>query len=56
MACRGAVKSGDALVLEEMRTLIDRLQQCDLGVACPHGRPTVILLSREMLDREFGRA
>ena len=38
-----------------MNALIRDLEACDLGVTCPHGRPTVILLSRELLDREFGR-
>lgn len=55
LACRAAVKSGDDLALDEMSALIRDLEACDLGITCPHGRPTVILLSRELLDREFGR-
>lgn len=55
LACRAAVKSGDDLALDEMAALIRDLEACDLGATCPHGRPTVILLSRELLDREFGR-
>ena len=55
LACRAAVKSGDDLAFDEMAALIHDLEACDLGKTCPHGRPTVILLSRELLDREFGR-
>ena len=55
LACRAAVKSGDDLAFDEMAALIRDLEACDLGKTCPHGRPTVILLSRELLDREFGR-
>ena len=55
LACRAAVKSGDPLAFDEMSALIRDLEACDLGITCPHGRPTVILLSRELLDREFGR-
>ncbi|MCY3957891.1 MAG: DNA mismatch repair endonuclease MutL [Chloroflexi bacterium] len=55
LACRAAVKSGDPLAFDEMSALIRDLEACDLGLTCPHGRPTVILLSRQLLDREFGR-
>lgn len=55
LACRAAVKSGDSLAFDEMSALIRDLEACDLGLTCPHGRPTVILLSRQLLDREFGR-
>jgi len=55
VACQAAVKAGEPLALEEMRELLDALQRCDLSRVCPHGRPTTILLSREMLDRQFGR-
>ena len=55
LACRAAVKSGGPLSFDEMNALIRDLEACDLGITCPHGRPTVILLSRELLDRQFGR-
>jgi DNA mismatch repair protein MutL len=55
LACGAAIKSGDNLAFDEMSALIRDLEACDLGLTCPHGRPTVILLSRELLDREFGR-
>nr|WP_290666116.1 DNA mismatch repair endonuclease MutL [Ardenticatena sp.] len=54
-ACRGAVKAGDPLTHEEMVDLIRQLEQTDLSRTCAHGRPTVVRLSVEQLEREFGR-
>ena len=55
MACRAAIKSGDKLSTEEMDKLVVDLQACDLGKTCPHGRPTIVLMTRTMLDKQFGR-
>jgi DNA mismatch repair protein MutL len=52
---RMAVKAGQALTLEEQRALIEDLEACDSPRTCPHGRPTMIHLSVEMLERQFGR-
>jgi len=38
-----------------MRELILQLEQTALPRTCPHGRPTMILLSQAQLEREFGR-
>jgi len=55
-ACkRGAVKAGQTLTLEEMRALVTQLEQTSAPRTCPHGRPTMILLSRAWMAREFGR-
>ncbi len=56
VACKSAVKSGDSLSVPEMQALVERLLECDLGRTCPHGRPTTLKLSRELLDHQFGRA
>ncbi|AXA37052.1 MAG: DNA mismatch repair endonuclease MutL [Candidatus Sumerlaea chitinivorans] len=55
MACRAAIKAGQSLQLEEMRALLRDIVHARLGFTCPHGRPTMILLSREQLDRQFKR-
>ena len=55
LACKAAVKAGETLSLDEMQALLERLQNCDMGLSCPHGRPTMLLLSRDLLDRQFGR-
>lgn len=52
---RMAVKAGQSLSLEEQRALIEDLEACDSPRTCPHGRPTMIHLSVEMLERQFGR-
>jgi DNA mismatch repair protein MutL len=55
MACRAAIKAGQQLHLDEMRRLIRDIIQSRLGFTCPHGRPTMILLTRDQLDRQFKR-
>jgi DNA mismatch repair protein MutL len=55
VACHAAVRSGDALSVDEMRRLIESLEKSDEPMACPHGRPILVHLPVEMLDRQFGR-
>ena len=55
MACRAAIKAGQHLHMEEMRALIRDIVVARLGFTCPHGRPTMILLTRDQLDRYFKR-
>jgi DNA mismatch repair protein MutL len=52
---RLAVKSGQTLSPEEQRTLLSDLESCDSPRTCPHGRPTMVHLSVDMLERQFGR-
>lgn len=52
---RMAVKAGQALSPEEQRALLTDLEACSSPRTCPHGRPTMIHLSVEMLERQFGR-
>jgi DNA mismatch repair protein MutL len=52
---RMAVKAGQTLSPEEQRALLTDLENCDSPRTCPHGRPTMIHLSVEMLERQFGR-
>jgi DNA mismatch repair protein MutL len=54
-ACKAAVKSGDPLNNPEMRFLVDNLFRTVMPYVCPHGRPTVVRLSLDELDRRFGR-
>jgi len=54
-ACHAAVRKGDALNLTEMNRLVEDLFACDMPLACPHGRPIVVKLSLDDLDRRFGR-
>ncbi|HUI09780.1 MAG TPA: DNA mismatch repair endonuclease MutL [Bacteroidota bacterium] len=54
-SCRSAIKAGDPLTEEEMRSLIDQLFATQMPYVCPHGRPVVLRISIEELDRRFGR-
>ncbi len=52
---RLAVKAGQTLSSEEQRALLNDLEACESPRTCPHGRPTMIHLSVDMLERQFGR-
>jgi len=52
---RMAVKAGQVLNPEEQRALLNDLETCLSPRTCPHGRPTMIHLSVDMLERQFGR-
>jgi DNA mismatch repair protein MutL len=52
---RLAVKGGQTLTTEEQRALLNDLEACNSPRTCPHGRPTMIHLSVDNLERQFGR-
>jgi DNA mismatch repair protein MutL len=52
---RLAVKGGQTLTTEEQRVLLNDLEACASPRTCPHGRPTMIHLSVDTLERQFGR-
>jgi DNA mismatch repair protein MutL len=54
-SCKSAIKSGDPLTVEEMNGLIDQLFATKFPYVCPHGRPIIIQLSLEELDKRFMR-
>ncbi len=55
MACKAAIKAGDRLTPEEIVSLLAERDNVEDAHHCPHGRPTALVLSREELDRQFGR-
>ncbi|MBI4051036.1 MAG: DNA mismatch repair endonuclease MutL [Elusimicrobia bacterium] len=55
MACKKAVKAHDRLSQEEAVHLIEELKNCKDSFACPHGRPTLLKLTREELAHRFKR-
>lgn len=55
-ACRAAIKAGQRLDPEEMRELLARLLTATLPAHDVHGRPTIVQLPRDELERRFGRA
>jgi DNA mismatch repair protein MutL len=52
---RAAVKAGQSLSHDEQRALLLDLESCHSPRTCPHGRPTMIHLSVDLLERQFGR-
>ncbi len=52
---RLAVKSGQVLSPVEQHALLSNLETCSSPRTCPHGRPTMIHLSVDTLERQFGR-
>ncbi len=52
---RAAVKGGQVLSIDEQRALLNDLQSCVSPRTCPHGRPTMIHLPVDLLERQFGR-
>jgi DNA mismatch repair protein MutL len=52
---RVAVKAGKVLSPAEQAALVDGLEVCHSPRTCPHGRPTMIHLSADLLERQFGR-
>jgi DNA mismatch repair protein MutL len=55
-ACKSAIKSGDRLTFTEMASLIDQLFATEDPYTCPHGRPIIVNLSLEEIDKRFGRS
>jgi len=55
LSCKAAVKAGQRLSPEEIESLLAQRHLIDDAHHCPHGRPTALVLSRNELDRQFGR-
>lgn len=54
-SCHAAVKAGDLLTIQEMQALVNRLFATKHPYYCPHGRPIIVQLSIEELDKRFER-
>jgi DNA mismatch repair protein MutL len=54
-ACQAAVKAGERLTQEEMSSLLHQLFATEEPYSCPHGRPTVVKISIDELNKKFGR-
>ena len=55
MSCKAAVKGNMRLSAAEVDTLITELLSLDNPYHCPHGRPTIIAMSRRELEKKFKR-
>ncbi len=55
MACKSAVKGNNKLNLKEAEALIDELLTLENPYHCPHGRPTIISMSKYEIEKKFKR-
>ncbi len=55
MACHGAVRAGRELGTEEIRGLVRSMEKTPYAAHCPHGRPTMFVISTEEIKRRFKR-
>ena len=55
LACKSAVKAGDALTMNEMVALVKDLSQAKLPFNCPHARPIVVEMGKNELESRFKR-
>ena len=55
MACHSVIRANRKLGMEEMRALLRELDQVEFATQCPHGRPVLVELSRDELERMFKR-
>ena len=55
MSCKAAIKGNTKISFAEADALIDELLRCENPYNCPHGRPTIIKMSKEELEKKFKR-
>ena len=55
MACRAAVMAGETLTIGEMEKIMVDLEKTELPFTCPHGRPTIIRVPAQELEKRFKR-
>jgi len=55
IACHSVIRANRQLEMNEMRALLQDLDHVDFATQCPHGRPVLIELSRDELERMFKR-
>ena len=55
ISCKYSPKAGDKLSNTDMQTLLDLLEKENILTNCPHGRPFVLRLSKDYLDKKFFR-
>lgn len=55
LSCHSAIKAGEKLNQQEIESLLHQLEEANLPYTCPHGRPTIINISFDELEKRFGR-
>lgn len=55
LACHSVTRAGERLEFAEMQSLVERLERCENPMHCPHGRPTVVRMDSEAIQKLFKR-
>ena len=55
MACRAAIKANDKIQTIEIKTLLNELETCENPFTCPHGRPTIVEITKNEIEKMFKR-
>jgi DNA mismatch repair protein MutL len=55
VACHSSVRAGNAMAIEQIRQLVSDLERTASPRTCPHGRPTLVHVGVEAIERQFGR-
>lgn len=55
VACHGAIRGGDELSIAEMKDLVESLYSTKNAYSCPHGRPSILSMSKDELEKRFKR-
>lgn len=55
MACRAAIKANDKIHTMEMKKLLSQMETCENPFTCPHGRPTIVEISKREIEKMFKR-
>lgn len=55
MACRAAIKANDKIHFEEIDSLLSKMEKCENPFTCPHGRPSIVEISKKEIEKMFKR-
>ncbi len=55
MACRAAVMAGEVITIPQMEKILQELNKTQLPYTCPHGRPTLLKVTVDELEKKFRR-
>ena len=55
MACRAAIKANDKITNLEINSLFEQMEECENPFTCPHGRPSIVEISKTEIEKMFKR-
>ena len=55
MSCRAAIKANDKIHFDEINSLLSKMEKCENPYTCPHGRPSMVEISKKEIEKMFKR-